>query len=184
MLVKIDIEIIFLLFILKYHSYLFLVHKLDTTTKRKMFLKKWKNFLWNWSHHKASSKETKLVDVEQYSRLFELANDKSLNTAGKEATQKLRQAFDVLRANLLRDMNRNPESYFELLLVDLKHESSPKQDDVTDFSPPIFSLSLLSLIFHSSIKTLSILANLLINNSKVLIPKWKKLYSTHIGQSS
>jgi len=113
------------------------------------------------NHHKASSKETKLVDVEQYSRLFELANDKSLNTAGKEATQKLRQAFDVLRANLLRDMNRNPESYFELLLVDLKHESSPKQDD-----------------------TLSILANLLINNSKVLIPKWKKLYSTHIGQSS
>ena len=92
------------------------------------------------SHHKVSKdssqpNHSRLVDLKQYWTLFDLVADKSaLNSnVGKEAALKLRQSFDLLRSLLLRDMNRTPDFYFELVLAELKTETnSPKQDDVCD----------------------------------------------------
>lgn len=81
---------------------------------------------------KDSTSHSRLIDLNQYWQLFDFLGDKSaLNASvGKEAAQKLRQSFELLRGVLVRDMQRTPEEFFELILAELRTESSPKQDDV------------------------------------------------------
>ena len=108
-------------------------------------------------HHKVSTKSKIKIELNEYDKIFELINDKNLSIT-KEASQKLKSSFDILRCILKLELVRDG-SYFEGLLQRMPTDKCSKQDDI------------LELILDSLLK----------NKESMLA--WKQCYSKHLAQS-
>ena len=85
-------------------------------------------------HHKISSKATKFdeqlaINLDQYLSIYELANDKTF-VLPKDVALKFQSSFQIIRNIFLQNLNANGNQYFEILLINLPLEDSPKQSEV------------------------------------------------------
>ncbi|RNA36595.1 transmembrane protein -like [Brachionus plicatilis] len=108
-------------------------------------------------HHKIGSRSKIDIKLDQYDKIYELVNDKTLNVS-KEAGLKLNNSFDLLRALLKQEVIRD-SSFFEGLLHQLPVDKCSKQDDLMEL----------------------LLDSLLYNKDSML--KWKQSYSKNLAQS-
>lgn len=121
-------------------------------------------------HHKIDSKSivTKykdqyIISLDQYFKIYELANDKSLNVLNnKEAYQKFKSASLIIRALFMSNLEFSPETglTFETMLLNLKVENFDKQNEY-----------------------LEILSKCLFTNTDSL-KVWQGLYSKNLEQST
>ena len=74
-------------------------------------------------------KNEDLFDFEQYNKLFDLVNDKTLNLQ-KDLLEKLKSSFQIIRSLFLQDVRSNGSVYFETLLANLTPEKDNKQFEV------------------------------------------------------
>lgn len=120
-----------------------------------------------FSHHKidahsivAKLKDQYIINLDQYLTIYEIVNDSVITN--KEAAQRLKSSFALIRALFLSNLKFSPQTglIFETLLVSLTVESSVKQ---TEF--------------------LELLANCLFANENAL-EMWQGIYLKNIQQST
>lgn len=95
--------------------------------------------------------------MDQYDKMYELVNDKNL-ILSKEASQKLKNSFALLRDTFRQEVIRDSK-HFEALLHRLPTETCQRQDDIME------------LLLDSLFK----------NKDSML--KWKQCYSKNLAQS-
>lgn len=106
----------------------------------------------------AKSKTDISLSLDEYTRLNDLVNDNKALNLSKEASQKLKASFDVVRSFYLQEVVKDSQN-FENLLKNLPGEKSAKQADLMEF------------LVESLLK------------NKDSISKWKQLYSKYLVQS-
>jgi hypothetical protein len=74
-------------------------------------------------------KNEDLFDFDQYNKLFDLVNDKTLNLQ-KDLLEKFKSSFQIIRSLFLQDVRSNGSVYFETLLSNLTPEKDNKQLEV------------------------------------------------------
>lgn len=119
-------------------------------------------------HHQVDLKSitTKVklqISLDQYLYLYELVNDKSLNTlTNKDSIHQLKTAFPLIRSLYMHSLSTTHDSelIFEMLFPNLTSERSPKQTEI-----------------------LEIIAKCLISNQDLLL-KWKESFYKNLQQTT
>lgn len=119
-------------------------------------------------HHvdmKSMTTKVKLqISLDQYLNLYELVNDKSLNTlTNKDAIHQLKSAFPLIRSAYMHSLNTaaaDSELIFDMLFPNLTSETSAKQTEI-----------------------LEILTKCLISNQDLLLT-WKESFNKNLQQTT